>query len=26
VMSGEFRRGVGASQTRHAWRAERVRP
>ena len=26
VMSGEFRRGVGALQTRHAWRAERVRP
>ena len=26
VMSGEFRRGVGAAQTRHTWRAERVRP
>ena len=26
VMSGEFRRGVGAQQTRHAWRAERVKP
>lgn len=26
VMSGEFRRGVGASQTRHIWRAERVQP
>ena len=26
VMSGEFRRGVGATQTRHPWRAERVRP
>ena len=24
VMSGEFRRGVGAAQTRHAWRAERL--
>jgi SAM-dependent methyltransferase len=26
VMSGEFRRGVGAVQTRHTWRAERVKP
>ena len=26
VMEGELRRGVGASQTRHNWRAERVRP
>ncbi len=26
VMSGEFRRGVGSAQTRHAWRAERARP
>lgn len=26
VMSGEFRRGVGAAQTRHTWRAERVKP
>jgi hypothetical protein len=26
VMEGEMRRGVGAAQTRHAWRAERVRP
>ena len=26
VMEGEFRRGVGVQQTRHAWRAERVRP
>ena len=26
VMSGEFRRGVGAQQTRHTWRAERVKP
>ena len=26
VMEGEFRRGVGAAQTRHAWRAERVKP
>ena len=26
VMSGEFVRGVGAQQTRHKWRAERVRP
>jgi SAM-dependent methyltransferase len=26
VMSGEFRRGVGAQQTRHIWRAERVKP
>ncbi len=26
VMEGEFRRGVGAQQTRHAWRAERARP
>ncbi len=26
VMTGEFRRGVGSAQTRHAWRAERVRP
>ena len=25
VMSGEFRRGVGAQQTRHQWRAERAR-
>ncbi len=25
VMSGEFRRGVGVTQTRHAWRAERAR-
>lgn len=24
VMEGEFRRGVGEPQTRHAWRAERV--
>jgi SAM-dependent methyltransferase len=26
VMSGEFVRGVGAKQTRHKWRAERVWP
>lgn len=26
VMEGEFRRGVGAAQTRHTWRAERVKP
>jgi len=26
VMEGEFRRGVGSAQTRHNWRAERVRP
>ena len=26
VMEGEFRRGVGAQQTKHAWRAERARP
>jgi SAM-dependent methyltransferase len=26
VMTGEFRRGVGAQQTRHTWRAERVKP
>jgi SAM-dependent methyltransferase len=26
VMEGEMRRGVGAVQTRHAWRAERVKP
>lgn len=26
VMEGEMRRGVGSVQTRHAWRAERVKP
>jgi SAM-dependent methyltransferase len=26
VMEGELRRGVGAAQTRHTWRAERVGP
>jgi len=26
VMEGEFRRGVGEQQTRHAWRAVRVQP
>ena len=26
VMTGEFRRGVGAQQTRHPWRAEKVKP
>ncbi len=26
VMEGEFRRGVGNVQTRHAWRAERIQP
>lgn len=26
VMSGEMRRGVGVKQTRHSWRAERVKP
>jgi len=26
VMEGELRRGVGTTQTRHAWRAERVGP
>ena len=26
VMEGELRRGVGAAQTRHTWRAERARP
>jgi hypothetical protein len=24
VMEGEFRRGVGNAQTRHAWRATRA--
>lgn len=26
VIEGEMRRGVGAAQTRHTWRAERVKP
>jgi SAM-dependent methyltransferase len=26
VMSGELRRGVGSAQTRHTWRATRVKP
>ena len=26
VMEGELRRGVGAVQTRHPWRAERIKP
>lgn len=26
VMEGEFKRGVGAAQTLHKWRAERVKP